>query len=186
MRHSRTKNAFWDVNNKRWRKWCKFDSHFLFNNTYGLHVLTVDTKGPNGLFCFIGWSTVYFCLIEPGNVNLANNDIRLCFLYMRHSWNKNAFWDVNSKKWRKWCLFHFSYLITPIACMYSQMKPNVQINYFLFDWPIMILFVLNTDWKRDSFQIMIFVNVWWTLGMVELKTRFESWITTNDLFTFLI
>jgi hypothetical protein len=39
--------SFWDVNNKKWRKWCKFVSHFLYKNTYGLPVLTKDTKCPN-------------------------------------------------------------------------------------------------------------------------------------------
>jgi hypothetical protein len=40
-------NAFWDVNNMKWRKWCKFVSQFLITNTYGLPVLTTDNKSPN-------------------------------------------------------------------------------------------------------------------------------------------
>jgi hypothetical protein len=44
LKHGWTKNAFSDLNNKKWRKWRKFVSHFLFNNTYGLPVLTKDTK----------------------------------------------------------------------------------------------------------------------------------------------
>jgi hypothetical protein len=43
MKHGTTKNAFWDVNNKKWLKWCKFVSHFLFSNPYVLPVLTIDT-----------------------------------------------------------------------------------------------------------------------------------------------
>jgi hypothetical protein len=50
MQRSWTQNAFWDVHNKKWRKWCKFVSHFLFNNSYGLPVLTMGTKFPNHLF----------------------------------------------------------------------------------------------------------------------------------------
>jgi hypothetical protein len=50
MSHSWTKNAFWGMNNKKWRKWCKCDSPFLFNNTYGLPVLTMDTKYTNKIF----------------------------------------------------------------------------------------------------------------------------------------
>jgi hypothetical protein len=56
MKHDWTKNTFWDVNNKKWRKWCKFVSPFLFNNTYGLPVLTMDTTSPNQVF--------YVCLVD--------------------------------------------------------------------------------------------------------------------------
>jgi hypothetical protein len=37
-------------------------------------------------------------------------------------------------------------------------------------------------WKRDSLQIMIFVNVCSTWSMVQLETRFETWITRNDVY----
>jgi hypothetical protein len=77
--------------------------------------------------------------------------------------------------------FHLSYLITLMAYLCSQRTPNVQIKYFMFDWSIYRLFALNTVWKRDSIQIMIFVNVCSTWSMVELKTRFETWITRNDV-----
>jgi hypothetical protein len=50
MKNGSTENAFWDVNNKKWRVWCMFVSPFLFNNTYGLLVLTIDTNCPNELF----------------------------------------------------------------------------------------------------------------------------------------
>jgi hypothetical protein len=72
-------------------------------------------------------------------------------------------------------LFHFSYLITLIAYLCSQIK------YFMFDCLIYRLFVVNTAWKHDSIQMMIFVNVCSTWNMVELKTRFETWITRNDV-----
>jgi hypothetical protein len=32
-----------------------------------------------------------------------NNDIGTCLLDMQRSWIKDAFWDVNNKKWLKWC-----------------------------------------------------------------------------------
>jgi hypothetical protein len=32
------------------KKWCKFVSPSLLNNTYGLPVLTMDTKYPNQIF----------------------------------------------------------------------------------------------------------------------------------------
>jgi hypothetical protein len=50
MKHASTNNAFWDDNNKKRRKWCKFVSPFLYNNTYALTVLTMDTKSPNQEF----------------------------------------------------------------------------------------------------------------------------------------
>jgi hypothetical protein len=89
------------------------------------------------------------------------------------------------------CLFHLSYLITLMAYLCSQTTPNVQIKYFMFDWSIYRLFVLNRCWKRDSLQIIIFIYVCSTWGIVELKTRFETWITRYDVngvsfFTFLI
>jgi hypothetical protein len=49
IKHDWSKNAFWAVNNKKWRKWCKFVSPFKFKNPYGLLVLT---KTPNVLIKF--------------------------------------------------------------------------------------------------------------------------------------
>jgi hypothetical protein len=102
MGHSRTKNAFWDVNNKKWRKECKLVSPFLFNNVYGLPVLTNDTKIPNLVF--------YVRLVDPQTICAKHgletwlhpiHDIRICCLVMRHSTTKKAFCDVNNKKWHK-------------------------------------------------------------------------------------
>jgi hypothetical protein len=76
-------------------------------------------------------------------------------------------------------LFHLYYLITIMACLCSQRTPNVQIKYFMFDWSFYWLFVLNTGWKRDSLQMMVFVNICSTCSIIELKTRFETWITRN-------
>jgi hypothetical protein len=84
--------------------------------------------------------------------------------------------DVNGVR-----LLHFSYLTTRVAYKCSQMTPNVQIMYFMFHWSIYRLFLLNRGWKRDSLQMMIIVNVCSTCNMVELKTRFETWITRNDV-----
>jgi hypothetical protein len=78
-------------------------------------------------------------------------------------------------------LFHLPYLITLMAYLCSQRTPNVQIKYFMFGWSIYRLFVLSRGCKRDSFQIMIFLHVCSTWSIVELKTRFETWITRNDV-----
>jgi hypothetical protein len=56
---------------------------------------------------------------------------------------------------------------------------KLQINYFIFDWLIYIIFVLNMTWKVDYFQIMIFVYISSTWSIVKLVTRFETWITRN-------
>jgi hypothetical protein len=68
-------------------------------------------------------------------------------------------------------LSHHSYLITLMAYLCSQLTPNFQIKYFIIDW----------GWKRDSLQLIIFVFVCSTWNIVELKTRFESWIKRNDV-----
>jgi hypothetical protein len=78
-------------------------------------------------------------------------------------------------------LFHLAYLITLMAYLCSQRTPNVPIKYFMFDWSIYRQLVINTGWKRGSFQMMLFVNVCSTWSMVELKSRFETWITRNDV-----
>jgi hypothetical protein len=78
--------------------------------------------------------------------------------------------------------FHLSYLITLTTYLYSQWSPNVQIKFFMFDWSIYILFVLNSGWKRDSLQMMIFVCVCSTCSVVELKTRFETWNEVNGVY----
>jgi hypothetical protein len=62
-----------------------------------------------------------------------------------------------------------SYLITLMALL------------FMFVWSIYRLFVLSRSWKRDSLQMMVFLNVCSTWSMVQLKTRFEASITRNDL-----
>jgi hypothetical protein len=100
---------------------------------------------------------------------------------MSHSWTKSVCWDVNNKKWRKWCKFvNLSFLLTFVAYLCSQRTLNVQIKYFMFDWSIYRLLVLNRGWKRDSIQIMIFVPVCPKWSIDELKTRFETRITRND------
>jgi hypothetical protein len=110
-----------------------------------------------------------------------NNDIRICLLDMKHSRSKNVFCGMNIKKLRKRSLFHISYLITIMSYLCSQWTPNVEIKYFMFDCSIYSLFVLNRSWKHDSLQRVILVHVCSTWGTVELKTRFETWITGYDV-----
>jgi hypothetical protein len=101
---------------------------------------------------------------------------------MQHSWTKKPIWVLHRRKWREWCIwFQFSYLITVLVYLASQLAPLLHIRYFMCDWSILRLFVLNTGWKRDSLQIIIFVSVCSTCSVVELKMGFETWITRNDV-----
>jgi hypothetical protein len=178
-----TKNAFCDVNNKIWRKWDRFVYPFLFKNTYGLPVYTTDTKSPN--LVFYVWLVDLQTICAKYRLETwfsGNDDIRIRLFDMRHSRTKNAFWDVNIKKWRIWCKFiQLYYLITHMAYLCSQWTSNVQIKYFMFPWSICRLFVLNGGLRSVSLKIMIFVYVWATWGLVEIKTHFEPWITRNDV-----
>jgi hypothetical protein len=150
MKLSWTNNTFWDVNNKKWRKWYKFVSPILFNNTYGLRVLTIDTKCTKYVF--------YVKLVELQNIFakygletwfVPNDDIRKCFLDIKHGRTKTHLetwikrYDVNGVS-----LFHLSYLITLTVYMCSQLTPNVRIKYFMFDLSIYRKFVLNRDGNR--------------------------------------
>jgi hypothetical protein len=111
-----------------------------------------------------------------------NEDIRKCLLDMNHGWNKNAYRDVINKKWRKWCVC-ITFLINiynglPVVIMDPKCANQVfNIPLVYLNW----IFVLNTAWKRDTHQMMIYVNVCSTCFMVEIETRFETWITRNDV-----
>jgi hypothetical protein len=110
----------------------------------------------------------------------------MIFIYVCSAWSivelKTRFepWikrnDVNGVS-----LFHLSYLITLIVYLCSQWNPNVQIKYFMCDWSIYRIFVLHTSLESWLIQIMVFVYVCSTCRVVELKTRFGTWITRNDV-----
>jgi hypothetical protein len=110
----------------------------------------------------------------------------IIFLYVCSTWStfelKECFetWntcnDVNGVS-----LFKLSYLITIMAYLCSERKLNIQIKYFMFEWSIYRLFVLNRGWERVALQINIFEYIWSRWAIVELKTRFQTWITRNDV-----
>jgi hypothetical protein len=111
-----------------------------------------------------------------------NDEIRKCLIDMRLGSTKNAFetWitlnDVNGVS-----LFHLFYLITLMVYRRSQQTPNVQMKYFMWYWSIFTIFVLKRGCKREFLQMMIFLYVCSTCFIFELKTRFETWITGNDV-----
>jgi hypothetical protein len=158
----------------KWRIWYKLDSPFLFNNTYGLAVLTKDTKFPNQVF--------YVCLVDLQTIcakyGLKTFLETVIFVYVCSTWNivelKTRFetW-ITTNDVHGVSLFILSYLITLKAYLCSQRTPNVEIKYFMFDSSIYTLFVLNKAWKRDTLQMMIFVNVCSTWSLVQIKTSFD-------------
>jgi hypothetical protein len=106
---------------------------------------------------------------------------------MSHNWTKERCetWitrnDVNGV-----ILFHIPYLKTLMAYLCSQWAPTVQIKQFKFVWSFYRLFVLNRTWKRDSLQMMIFLNVSSKWRIVEIETSFVTWLTRNDVKGFYI
>jgi hypothetical protein len=139
------------------------------------------------ILCLTGRSTDYLCQIRARNLTPSKNNIRICLLGMQRIWTRTAFWNLNNKKWSKWCIL-FSHLLFNncfgsgrLVYMCSQWAPIIQIKYFMFDFSISSLFVLNTVWKHDSLPMMISVYVCWTCSVVELKTLFETWKARNDV-----
>jgi hypothetical protein len=145
-------------------------------------VLTTNTKCLNQGF------NVWLVDLQPTCANYGletwfspNDNIRKCLTHIMHGSVKNAFWDVNIYKLRNGVILnHLSYLITLMVYLRSHWTRKFQNKYFMFGWSIYRLFVPNTASKRDSFQMMIFVIFCSTWCMVQLKTRFETWISRND------
>jgi hypothetical protein len=126
MKHGSTKNAFWDVNNKKWRKWCKLLLPFLFNNTYVSPVFTKDTKCTNQVF-YVWLVDLHTLLNRASELDFFQIKI---FVYVCSAWSKFELktlfdtWitrnDVNGVS-----LFNLSYLITLRAYLCSQRTQNV-------------------------------------------------------------
>jgi hypothetical protein len=158
-------------------------SHFLFNNTYGLPVRTTDTKCPNQVIHVWLFDLQTICAKDGLETWFSpNDDIRNYLLDMKHGSTKNAFRDwITRNDLNGVSFFYLSCLITLTAYVSSQGIPTVQILYFMFDWSIYRLFVLNTNRKRESLQMIIFVIICSTWSMVQVKTRFETSITRKDV-----
>jgi hypothetical protein len=151
------------VNNHKWRKWFKFVLPILSNNNYGFPVLTIVTKSPNQFFLL--------SLVDLQTI-CAKYGLETCFVQMMIFVDISSPWimveqkthfeerisanDVNSVS-----LFQLPYLITLMDYLRSQWKSNVQIKFFMFDWSIYRLFVLNRGWKRENLQIMIYLFFSW-------------------------
>jgi hypothetical protein len=158
---------FWDMNNKKWRKWFKVGFTFLISNTYGLPVCTRGTKYPNQL--------LYNWLVLNRGWNRASQQIMIfenvCSTRSPVEFKKRFERWITRNKLNGVSLFNLTYLITLTAYLCSQWTPNVQIKCFMSDWTLYTLFVLNRGWKRDSFQIMMFVYICSKWNIIELKIR---------------
>jgi hypothetical protein len=114
----------------------------------------------------------------------------MILLYVGSTWSIVEL-KMHFETWITWndvngiSLFHLSYIITRMAYMCTQRTQKVQIKCFMFEWSIYRLFVTNKCWKRDYLEIITFVYVWSTWGIIELKTRFGSWITRNDVMVYV-
>jgi hypothetical protein len=183
MKHSWSKNAFWDENNMIWRK-CFSLFHFSHLITLMAYLCSQWTPKARIKYFMFVWS-IYRIFVLNWERKRVSLQI-MVFVYFSSAW---GIVEINTR-YEMWTtrndengvsLFNLSYLITLRVYLFSQRTPNVKINYFMFDWSMYRLFVLNRAWKRVSHQIMIFVHVCPTWDIVELNTRFETWITRIDV-----
>jgi hypothetical protein len=107
---------------------------FLFNNTFGLPLLTMGTKCPNQIF--------YVWLVDLQNISAKywhetwnlQKWYSCMLLDMKHCWNENTFRDVNTRNdVNGVCFFHLSYLIIFMPYLCWQRTTNFQMEYFMFD-----------------------------------------------------
>jgi hypothetical protein len=135
IKHCSTKNAFWDLNNKKWRKWYKYVSPFLFNNTWGLPVLTTDAKCENQLFYV--WLFYQQCSCAKYGIETRfypNDDVRKGLTDMKLGSTKNACWDVNKKEWNKWCEYDSPFLFNETYVLHVLTKDTKCPNEVFYVW----------------------------------------------------
>jgi hypothetical protein len=171
------------VNNKKWRKWSS-----LFKLTYLItlmaYLCSQWTPSVRIKYFMFDW-LIYRLFVLNSAWKLDPLQIKI-FVFVS-STRSIVELKTRFETWITWnvvngaSLFHLSYLITLMTYLCSQRTPNVQITFFMIDWPIYRIFVLNTCWKRDSIQMIIFANICSSWSMVELKTRFYTWLTRNDV-----
>jgi hypothetical protein len=170
MRHDWTKNTFRDAINKKWCKCCKFVSPFLFKNTYDL---PVSQWTPHVQLKYFMFDRLIYRLFVLSSTWKRDSLQIILFAYVCSTLGivelKMSFvvWitrdDVICASF-----FHLSCLITLMANLCWKETPNIKMKYFMYDWSIYSLFVLNMTRKRDSLQIMLFGYECSTWGIVEL------------------
>jgi hypothetical protein len=172
MQRSWTKNAFWDVISRNNVNGVNL-FHFPYLITITAYLCSQWAQNIQIRYFMCDWSN--YRQFELNTWFHPNDDIPINLFDMQRSWIKNVFWDLNNKKCRKLCKFDSPFFFNnTYGLLGLTMAPNVQIKYFMFDWSIYRLLVLNRVWKRDSHQMMIFVYVCSTYSVVEIKTRLEK------------
>jgi hypothetical protein len=141
------------------------------------------TPNAKNKFFMLDWS-IYTFFVRNRGWKRETVQIMI-FVHVCLTWIKVE--QTRFETWITWnyvnvvSLFHHSYLLKLMAYLCSQRTPIALIMHCMFDWSIYRLFVLNTDWKHDSLQMMIFVNIYPTCSMFRHKTRFETSVTRNDI-----
>jgi hypothetical protein len=125
MKLSWTKSAFWDVNNKKLRKWskCVYLSYLI---THDLRVLTMGTKCPNEVLYV--WLVDLQAICDKQRLEKYSHQI-IIFVYICSTWGTVEL-KTRFETWIKRSnvigvsLYHLSYLITLMCYLCSQSTPN--------------------------------------------------------------
>jgi hypothetical protein len=139
----------------------------LFHLSYSITRTTYlcSQWAPNVQFKYsmFDWSMYILFVLNSG---LKRDSLQMmifeCLFDMQRFWTKNKFWDL---KWNISCIYvphfwnnnnfgagHWAYMCSPWAL-------SIELMCFMCDWSIYTPLVLNTCWKRNSLQMVIFVYV---------------------------
>jgi hypothetical protein len=111
----------------------------------------------------------------------TNNDIQyVCSTYSIVELKTRFETWITRNEVNRVSLFDTSYVITLMAYLFSQKTPNYK-SSTLF-WLVDLLYICaKWELERCVFQIMLFANVCSTGCIDEIVTRFETWISRNDV-----
>jgi hypothetical protein len=192
MKRGWTESAFWNVNNKKWLTWCMFNLPYLI--TLMAYLCSEWTPKVQSKYFVFHWSIYRLFVLDTvwKRDSLEMMNIRNCFQDIKHVPTKNAFRDVNNKKWRIWYKFDSPFLFNnpyglPVLTKNTQYSNQVFYVCLVDVQKICAKYEI----KSESLDTVIFEYVCWTWSIVELNSRFETWITADDFtvevcLTFLI
>jgi hypothetical protein len=127
IKHSITKNAFWVLNNTKWRKWCKFVLPFLFNYTYG-YLRSQQTPNVQIKY-FMSYCSIFTPIVLNRGCKRDFLQMMLfvyvcsrCFIFELKT--RFETWITGYDVHGVW-LFLLSCIITLMAYLCSQWSPNV-------------------------------------------------------------
>jgi hypothetical protein len=170
MRNSWTKNAFWGVY-KRDDVKCESLYHFSFLITLMAYVCS--KRIPNvQMKYFMADCFIYRPFVINTWWKLDSLQIKI-YLNVCSTWSM-AEVKTSFETWITWndvkgvSLIHLLYVMTLNGFLMFTMDTKRPNEVFYVKWLIYRLFVLNRSGKLDYLQIMIFVYVCSTWGIVEL------------------